>query len=302
MAGRRSVALLSGSVGGLLLLALCDTVLVATMLAGVMAWLSFRKDTKARSQNTQNQCLKKADQPTNTKADELNDSQATLSQNMRLSLMSEVVAGITLSPVIIKEPVSGLALLKQELTHKKVLDGVASFEKEVLHAVDIDEKIILPSQETIKLEKLTLDHLKGIGEFDQANLTPVKTSEPISGPELAKQESWRSRISQELATFDRSGLKVTSTWEEKNMLPSQSTITSEKLHQSLLSGLTTGVELKKTETKEPVSPMDLARMEMIKGRIEEDIQAFDRELLIPVVTEGKHYVPTADDFSDDIRE
>jgi hypothetical protein len=27
-----------------------------------------------------------------------------------------------------------------------------------------------------------------------------------------------------------------------------------------------------------------------------------RELLIPVVTEGKHYVPTADDFSDDIRE
>jgi hypothetical protein len=64
--------------------------------------------------------------------------------------------------------------------------------------------------------------------------------------------------------------------EEKNKLPSQSTIISEKLHLSLMSGLTTGVELKQTETKEPVSPMDLARMEMIKGRIEEDIQAFDR--------------------------
>jgi hypothetical protein len=64
--------------------------------------------------------------------------------------------------------------------------------------------------------------------------------------------------------------------EEKNKLPSQSTIISEKLHLSLMSGLTTGVELKKTETKEPASPMDLARMEMIKGQIEEDIQAFDR--------------------------
>lgn len=74
----------------------------------------------------------------------------------------------------------------------------------------------------------------------------------------------------------RSGLKMTSSLEEKNILPSQSTITSEKLHLSLMSGLTTGVELKKTETKEPASPMDLARMEIIKGRIEEDIQAFDR--------------------------
>ena len=66
---------------------------------------------------------------------------------------------------------------------------------------------------------------------------------------------------------------MTSNLEEKNKLPSQSTI---RLHLSLMSGLTTGVELKKTETKEPASPMDLARMEMIKGRIEEDIQAFDR--------------------------
>ena len=75
--------------------------------------------------------------------------------------------------------------------------------------------------------------------------------------------------------YFRSALKMTSSWEEKNILSGQSTIVSEKLHLSLMSGLTTGVELKKTETKEPASPMDLARMEM-KGRIEEDIQAFDR--------------------------
>ena len=69
---------------------------------------------------------------------------------------------------------------------------------------------------------------------------------------------------------------MTSNLEENIILPSQSTIISEKLHLSLMSGLTTGVELKKTETKEPASPMDLARMEMMKGRIEEDIQTFDR--------------------------
>ena len=171
-------------IGGLLLLALCDSVLVATVLAGVIAWLGWRKGSKARSQMMNTNC-------------------DGLSQNTRRSLMSEVLAGTILSPVSIKEPISGLALLKQELTHKKVLDGVSSFEKEVLNAVEIDEKIILPTKETIKLEKLIEDHLKGIGEFDQANLTPVKTSEPISGPELAKQESWRSRITQELATFDR---------------------------------------------------------------------------------------------------
>ena len=171
------------------------------MLAGVIAWLSWRKDTKASSQNTNIKYFKRADQ--STKTDEWDDSQATVSQKTRLCLMSEVLAGTTLSPVSFKEPISGIALLKQELTHKKVLDGVSSFEKEVLNAVEIDEKIILPTKETIKLEKLIVDHLKGIGEFDQANLTPVKTSGPISGPELAQQESWRSRISQELATFDR---------------------------------------------------------------------------------------------------
>jgi hypothetical protein len=175
---------------------------VATVLAGVIAWLSWKKSTKASgSAQKTNKYVKKAEK--STKTDELNGSRVTVSQNTRLCLMSEVLAGTILSPVSIKEPISGLALLKQELTHKKVLDGVSSFEKEVLNAVEIDEKIILPSEETIKLEKLIVDHLKGIGEFDQANLTPVKTSEPISGPELAKQESWRSRITQELATFDR---------------------------------------------------------------------------------------------------
>jgi hypothetical protein len=43
-----------------------------------------------------------------------------------------------------------------------------------------------------------------------------------------------------------------------------------------MTGLVSGVELKKTQTKEPVSAMDLARLEMFKFQVEEDILAFDR--------------------------
>ena len=74
----------------------------------------------------------------------------------------------------------------------------------------------------------------------------------------------------------RSDLKLTPTRELKNLLPSHSTITSEKLHLNLMTGLVSGVELKKTQTKEPVSAMDLARLEMFKDQVEEDILAFDR--------------------------
>ena len=127
------------------------------MLAGVTAWLSWRKGSKTKTKNKQ---LEKADQSIRT--DEWDDSQAPVSQKTRLCLMSEVLAGITLSPVSLQEPISGIALLKQELTHKKVLNGVSLSEKEALNAVEMDEKIILPSKETIKLEKLIVDHLKGI--------------------------------------------------------------------------------------------------------------------------------------------
>ena len=42
-----------------------------------------------------------------------------------------------------------------------------------------------------------------MGEFDQSTLTPVKVSEPLSGPEVAKQETMRTNISEELKTFDK---------------------------------------------------------------------------------------------------
>ena len=75
--------------------------------------------------------------------------------------------------------------------------------------------------------------------------------------------------------ISRSGLKPTET-VEKVALPDDEVISSEKQHQELLTGVQTGVELKKTDTREPINPLDLAKLETSKDQVEEEIQAFDR--------------------------
>jgi len=80
------------------------------------------------------------------------------------------------------------------------------------------------------------------------------------------------------------------------MGPDDDVISSEKQHQELLTGLQTGVELKKTDTREPINPLDLAKLETSKDQVEEEIQAFDRARLTPVVTEERNFMPTADDI------
>jgi len=225
----------------------------------------------------------------------LPDAEDIKSEKDHLNLLKEVETGRVLSPVVPKEPLSGAALLKQELTHQKVLDGVSTFDKEALKHSDVDEKSVLPDKETIEIEKSHVEHLKGIGEFDQTNLTPVKVAEPLSGPDVSKQESMRTNISEELKTFDKTELKLTET-VEKTGLPDVEAITTEKKHMDHLTNLETGVELKKTETREPLNPLDLARIEITKDQVEEDIQAFDRARLTPVVTEEKNFLPSADDI------
>ena len=65
---------------------------------------------------------------------------------------------------------------------------------------------------------------------------------------------------------------------EKISLPDVDTISSDRKHTDvdLLSGLQGGVELRRTETREPLNPLDLAKLEVTKDQVEEDIQAFDR--------------------------
>lgn len=225
----------------------------------------------------------------------LPDAETIKSEKEHFNLLKEVESGHILTPVVSKEPLSGAALLKQELTHQKVLDSVSGFDKEILKHSDVEEKIVLPDKETIDIEKSHAEHLKGIGEFDQANLVSIKVAEPLSGPEVSKQESLRTNISEELKTFDKTELKLTET-VEKVTLPDAGAITSEKQHLDFLTGLESGVDLKKTETREPLNPLDLAKLEISKDQVEEDIQAFDRARLTPVVTEEKNLLPSADDI------
>jgi len=225
----------------------------------------------------------------------LPDAETIKSEKDHMDFLKELESGRELSPTVPREPLSGLDLLKQEMTHKQVIENVSDFDKGQLKEVDVEEKTVLPDVDTIQSEKTHMEHLSSIASFDQSGLSKVKVSEPMTGVELAKQESYRTSISDELVSFDKSGLKPTET-VEKVALPDDEVISSEKQHQELLTGVQTGVELKKTDTREPINPLDLAKLETSKDQVEEEIQAFDRSRLTPVVTEERNFMPTADDI------
>merc|ERR1719150_2030287 len=225
----------------------------------------------------------------------LPDAEVLKSEKDHYNFLKELEGGKVLSPTVAKEPMSGAEMLKQELTHREMIEGLSGFDKEQLKSTPVEEKSWLPDVDTIQSEKSHLDHLKNISSFDQSALSPVKTTEPLTGIELAMQESMRSNITDELVSFDKSDLKTTDTIE-KVSLPDEEVIKSEKQHQDFLTGVQAGVPLKKTDTREPINPMDLLKLETGKDQVEEEIQAFDRSRLTPVTTEERQYLPTADDI------
>merc|ERR1712020_277085 len=160
---------------------------------------------------------------------------------------------------------------------------------------EVVERIHLPDEATIQAERTHVEHLATIGAFDQASLTPVKVLEPLTGPEVSKLEKAREGISSELAAFDKADLKETEV-EEKVVLPGKEEIAQERGHLEHIAGLEAGLELRKTETREPASPLDLAKLELHKDQVEEELQAFDRARLTPVVTEEKVFLPTAEEL------
>ena len=92
---------------------------------------------------------------------------------------------------------------------------------------------------------------------------------------MSKLEKAREGISSELAAFDKADLKETEV-EEKVVLPGKEEIAQERGHLEHIASLEAGLELRKTETREPTSPLDLAKLELHKDQVEEELQAFDR--------------------------
>ena len=222
----------------------------------------------------------------------LPDAETLKSERDRASLLANIESGDhSLTPVSPKEPLGGAELLKQELTRAQVwfklatsdyfwlvfqvLEKVEGFDIGELRHSELVERIQLPDEATIHAERTHVEHLATIGKFDQDSLTPVKVLEPLTGPEVAKLEMAREGISSELANFDKAHLKETEV-EEKVVLPGKEEIEQEREHLQHMAGLEAGLELRKTETREPTNPLDLAKLELHKDQVEEEIHAFDR--------------------------
>ena len=70
-------------------------------------------------------------------------------------------------------------------------------------------------------------------------------------------------------------MKETDT-DEKVILPGVEELKSEKQHQDMLESVEKGVELKHVETMGPTTPVDIARLEMARDNLVDNIHEFDR--------------------------
>lgn len=244
------------------------------------------------------------EQPKHTEAVEkvvLPDMEVSKEEKVRTDFLRDVEEGVVLSPVLTKEPLSGVELVKQELLHQELLVNVAAFGSTggaALRPTTTQERAVLPDMEALQQEKSHNEFMKGISSFDPSSLKAVRTVEPLSGSELAVQEIVRKEIGDQLITFDRSALTETIA-TEKVVLPGVQEIQEERRHLNLLHELEDGVSLKKVDTKEPPSPIDLARLELGKSEVEEEILQFDRSRLTPVATEEKIFLPTTEQVKEE---
>merc|ERR1712168_991490 len=77
----------------------------------------------------------------------------------------ELIGGIenfdidNLTRVTVREPVSGVELLKQELGHRAVQEEIGGFNQETLKSTQVKEGGWLPDQQVIQEEKDKVDHL-----------------------------------------------------------------------------------------------------------------------------------------------
>ena len=97
----------------------------------------------------------------------------------------ELIGGIenfdidNLARVTVREPVSGVELLKQELGHRAVQEEIGGFNQETLKSTQVKEGGWLPDQQVIQEEKDKVDHLASIEAFHADDLNKVKTVEPL---------------------------------------------------------------------------------------------------------------------------
>lgn len=132
-----------------------------------------------------------------------------------------------------------------------------------LKKTEVAEKIALPTAEDLKQEKTREGVLKGVEGFTADKLTPVKTREPLSGAEVAKNEFAHGKAADEVKDFDKGQLKHAET-QEKNSLPDSENIKAETEHMKFKEGIET-FEKEKLKDVETVEKNTLPTKEVIEA-------------------------------------
>ena len=213
----------------------------------------------------------------------------------------ELIGGIenfdidNLTRVTVREPVSGVELLKQELGHRAVQEEIGGFNQETLKSTQVKEGGWLPDQQVIQEEKDKVDHLASIEAFHADDLNKVKTVEPLSGAELLKRELTLKAVTEEVASFDVGKMKQTEV-EERNLLPDSATLAEEKTRETMLTGVETfsHESLSHVKTPEPLTGAELVKQEMNIKSIVDSVVTFDSTSLRSATTEEKVLLPDAD--------
>merc|ERR1712128_117972 len=159
------------------------------------------------------------------------------------------------------------------------MDDIQNFaEESVLTPVKSSEP--LSGAELLKQELL----VESVETFDKSVLNKTETQAPLSGPELAKKEIDLKSINDEVEKFDKSDLKETEV-EDINVYK-QTVIEQEKPRVELIGGIENfDVDnLQPVKTNEPLSGADLLKQELTHKAVHSDLENFDVDNLQAVKT------------------
>jgi len=105
-----------------------------------------------------------------------------------------------------------------------------------LKHIEVTEKVVLPTAEDIKQEKVHESLLQGVESCPHDHLKPTKTREPASATEVMQVELAHSTSLKEVENFDKNVLKNVDT-VEKNPLPDADAIKLEEEHLKFKEGI-----------------------------------------------------------------
>ena len=161
-----------------------------------------------------------------------------------------------------------LTILKRQDSIKK---NIEDFDLGTLKSAEVEEKIVLPSQQVIEAER----------EF-------------IAQEIESNKETFTKSVLQKLESFDAATeLKHVENIEESDVQVIKDAYIQEKSHQKLMDELSAFEEnnLSHVKTLEPMTPTDVAKTEILRSNTLESVTAFDKKTLKTTLTEEKIVLP-----------